>query len=458
MVDRPEGFAVGGTQPTLLKVLLSERHLQSYAAFCREYRQVAQHVNTAPGHGPPSEEQYRRWLRGSVGTPRPDCCRVLERMFPGHGMGDLLAPYAAREQSSPAPVASEDTSGLNKREFLQVGGAAVMTALFNQLWSEPGLMHIALDDGTVSPTRVGDLQAEAARLGVAAVRVSPASLLEEATARFRETRELAMAKQPLGVHRELVRCGAMFGTVLGELLFVLGQFPMARQWYAVARRSALEADDQYLADIALAGMTYLPTYSSDPRGVLDLVDARLDAAGTSSASSPALAWLWGFKAKAHARLGNAYAFDRSIDRARQAFERSTPERIHPGIFSFEAPKLAFYEACANVDLGRTQQASDAALRAIALYDFSETTEPSLVRLDQASAFVQMGEVGEGCRIATMSITDPRTFPARTVLTRAHQFDASLGSSTCEPVREWREVLASLRLPKAAVALSAFGDE
>ena len=61
---------------TLLKVLLTKRHLATHRAFCREYDKVARKldrnlITTAPGR-----EQYARWLAGKVKTkPSADRCR-----------------------------------------------------------------------------------------------------------------------------------------------------------------------------------------------------------------------------------------------------------------------------------------------------------------------------------------------------------------------------------------------
>jgi hypothetical protein len=51
-------------------------------------------------------------------------------------------------------------------------------------------------------------------------------------------------------------------------------------------------------------------------------------------------------------LGDADGFRRSIDRSRQALDRSPVDLVHPGIFSFVPEKLAFYEARGWVELAR----------------------------------------------------------------------------------------------------------
>lgn len=241
-------------------------------------------------------------------------------------------------------------------------------------------MHEALDATTVSPARLTNLQREAADLGVRVARVPPAMLVGETLMRFREARKLTAKKQKLAVQREVVRCGAMYATVMGEILFLEGHFPLAHTWYAVARRAALEAGDQYLADIATGGDTYLAAYAPDPRAVLATVDTRLE---TKHAASPAIAWLWGFKAKAHAMLGDRGLFELAIH--------------------------------------------------------------ALVRFEQASAFAQAGEIQEACRVAADAVLDQRTYHGAPVITRAKEFDLLLGPSNCEATRDWRELLASLRV-------------
>ena len=165
---------------------------------------------------------------------------------------ELFIPYSPSEQGE----THEGESATKRRQLLQLGGAPMAGVLFDRLWAEPARMHEALDASTVSPARLVDLQGEAASLGVRVVRVPPATLVDETLMRFREVRKLTAKKQPCAMQREIVRCAAMYATVMGEILFNEGQFSLARTWYAVARRAALEVGDQYLADIAMAGNTY----------------------------------------------------------------------------------------------------------------------------------------------------------------------------------------------------------
>jgi len=261
-------------------------------------------------------------------------------------------------------------------------------------------------------------------------------------------RALLEERQPTRQQVRLVRASAMICTVAGEIMFNLGQFKKAHEWYMAAEHAAYDVGDRYLLDIALAGQAYLPTYSDDPRGVLTLLERRLDS---GPVPSPAMAWLWGFKARAHAALGESIEFERSIEFAHEALARSRPELISPGIFSFVPEKLAFYEASGAVRLNKPDNALSSADHALSLYDPTETTEPTLTRLERASALAQAGEVEEGCRAAIDALLDPNTFHGITVRTYARRFDETVRGIQSPGTREWRQVLAEKHEQRKALS-------
>ena len=393
-------------------------------------------------------EKLDRWERIADALAMPPHARLAVGLAPDAVVipAPAAIPSTTPGEKDPAPTSMEAVTA-SRREALQLGGAAIASTLLDHLWSEPDLWHDALDHGSASATRLDAIRSEALDLGVRVVHLPPAALLGEALGRFRTVRRLAAKKQRLADQRDLVISGGMFATIVGEIMFNLGEFRMAAHWYSAAQRSAREAGDQYLADIALAGSTYLPTYTPDPRGVLGNVVPRLDA---RYSPSPATAWLWGFRAKAHAQLGDEVEFQRAVARAQYDLNQSAADLIRPGIFSFLPEKLAFYEARGWVELGNAEKASSAAERALGMYDFRETTEPALVRFEQASALARAGERAEACRIAADAVLDGRTYHGVTIVTRAREFDQMLGSGNDQPVRQWREILASVRRPRLAL--------
>lgn len=78
-------------KPIVLKVLLQQRHMQTYRAFCREYDKISAQIDPTLKGGWPSKAQFYRWLSGDlVGLPYADHCRILETMFPGWTVDQLF--------------------------------------------------------------------------------------------------------------------------------------------------------------------------------------------------------------------------------------------------------------------------------------------------------------------------------------------------------------------------------
>ena len=83
--------------PTLMRILINERHWQNFRAFKAQFRRAAREL--AERDSDPdlakltiSSRQWERWYSGNVKTePYPDACRVLEHMF-GHPVQQLMSP------------------------------------------------------------------------------------------------------------------------------------------------------------------------------------------------------------------------------------------------------------------------------------------------------------------------------------------------------------------------------
>ena len=94
-------------EPIRLKMLLQQRHWQTYGTFCREYDRVARSIDPGLVGSYPSRAQLHRWLSGELkGLPYPHHCRVLEEMLPGWTAAQLFE--AGTVQEATAPDAAED--------------------------------------------------------------------------------------------------------------------------------------------------------------------------------------------------------------------------------------------------------------------------------------------------------------------------------------------------------------
>jgi len=368
---------------------------------------------------------------------------VIERIADGLRIPGALVGLAARSWETGDQGRDDSEQGEDhvlRRTALRAGGALLMGSLVEALDSEPDAMNTALDTSSISSDRLTYFESTAERLGVEVIKVVPTEILSTTVSHFRSVRRLVREQQKTAHRVRLVRTGAQYATVVGEILFNQGSFELATMWYKTAYHAAVDIGDRYLADIALAGQSYIPTYSDDPNGVLRITSARLERTDRRLAASPAVAWLWGLNAKAHAALGAADHARRAFERGRTALENSSTSQVKPGIFSFVQEKQAFYEAAAYVILNDPQNAITSADRALQHYDPRETTEPALVRFERASALVLSNELDEGCRYAASTALDPRTYPSVTVRTRAKKFDALIGQRRSPAVDEWRAVM------------------
>jgi len=426
---------------TLLKVLLAKRHLVTHRAFCREYDKVARKLDRNLATTAPGREQYARWLAGKVKTkPSADRCRVLEHMFPGYTVAELLAPYDPGKDdgdnflipSKPEEVATD------RRQVFQIGAMTLTAGLLDGVIHGPDQLEQALHSTTVSEAKLSFLESAAEELGLRGIIVSPENVVHETLLHLSSVRELLKNHQPTRVQQRLARVAARLCFAMGEHLFSLHQPELARRWWRSAVRAAEEAGDRNFADHAYAADAYFPTYSNNPRGVLAHVTPRLEQA---TKATPSIAWMWCFAAMAHAALGDRDAFERAINAARGTLARCAPASLSRSIYSFLPRRQAFYETRGRADLGDVEGAGEAAARALAEFDATETTDPALTRLAYATALVKAGEIEEACRLATMAITC-RPVPAYAVMVRAREFDA-LVPRKAAAAQEWRETLAGV---------------
>jgi hypothetical protein len=149
------------TRPTLLKVLLTQQHLQRYETFRAEYERVASQLAPELRHTAPSMAQYYRWLTGQLkgGIPYPDACRVLEGMFPPWTVSDLFGPpptsngrqLRADGASAQASVGSLLTSVPHSFSAEMLQGSWVTSYQFSRV--QPPKLHVDIAHVTVESER-----------------------------------------------------------------------------------------------------------------------------------------------------------------------------------------------------------------------------------------------------------------------------------------------------------------
>ena len=436
--------------PTLLKRLLLDRHWQTHHSFCREYVRAARYLHPDQTPVAPSRKQFGRWINGHLTRlPHPEHCQVLEAMFPGHSARRLFAPepapgvHTSSDAILESPPRREDQT-TDRRDALRFGGtltAGYLLDSLDSLHTEPARLHAALNTSTTTPDHIAALETTADDLGVRVIQANPPStLIPEVLTEFRGVRMLLERRQRTADQVRLTRVAARLAIAMGNIVFDENDFPNAGRWYHAGQQAATEAGDQYLADMALGLLGYLPAYSGDPGAVLALIDPRLDQ--TKITPTPAVAFLWASKARAHATLGEKIAFRHAINRARRALDASPGHDSRYSAFTFPPGKLFFYQATGCARLGDVEGATEAADRALGLYDLTMTGDPALVRFDKATALAKAGELAEATQVASHALLDQYTYPGSSVLARAREFDALLGEPRTPAVRDWREILTT----------------
>ncbi|MQA16515.1 MAG: hypothetical protein GEV09_20960 [Pseudonocardiaceae bacterium] len=107
-------------EPTLLRVLLRQRHWQKHSTFAKEWDKAAKGIDPALVGSWPRHAQFYRWLRGELRElPYPDACRVLASIFPEHSVHELFEPCTPdtvdkllQTNNSPAPATPPDLNHL----------------------------------------------------------------------------------------------------------------------------------------------------------------------------------------------------------------------------------------------------------------------------------------------------------------------------------------------------------
>ncbi len=413
-----------------------------------------------------SERYVARLEDGDIKWPHPPNRRVLaelcQRPFSELGFTrpagrKRVAPVSCEEPetgSDPSPdsvgrqfldtvaAASRlgEVSETLRRDFLGLSGSVAVGGMSALLESELNQIYSALSQGSGAEERVRYLEGRADDLGIMVAEMPPMSALGSAITALRSARALLEQRQPTRCQARLVAVNAKLSLIVGVEAFNAGHVELAAEWHKAAEYAAADADDGYLVDIAIAQQAFTPLYGGRPSRALSLVTARLES---GSLSSPAVAQLWGIKARAHASLGEQEGFKRSIASGWGCLDNSESASVIPGILSFHPANLAFYETTGAVALNDLDNSLAAADRAMELFRATESYDQALVGLERASALAKAGEISEACRAAKTVMLATTTYYCAPVRTYARKFNETVRTSDDSDAREWRDLLREI---------------
>jgi hypothetical protein len=369
-------------------------------------------------------------------------------------------PHA--ELSSTAPVQCQETDGdvraaddstprlalqgvvaANRRQVLRAGGAFAGVVLSGKLLelmgTEPLAMTRALRASSVDGEDLDYLEATTAGFMVDYERSGPVALLAPVLEYFHAVRGLVEERQPITYQRRLCRVGAQLASLLG--IFAYENEPRARSWLHASQRAAEEAGDGELWAWALANESLIPAYGGNPQEALDLLRKSQHVLGRRPSVVAAI--VMARTARAEAGLGQAHACEEAMDRAEWILARTTPEAREQ--FAFADPQLAFYRTTCHLRLGQADKTQANGQRALRLYEATpHYMDPTLVRFELASSYVQQREVEEACRIGREALALPVEHRTGPVVQRGHELRRALEPYRDQPaVRDFDELLACL---------------
>ena len=440
-------------EPTLLRVLITDRHWQKFETFEAQFRRAAHELAAQAGEPDiakvtVSPRQFERWYAGKVKTvPYPDSCRVLEHLF-GYPVRHLLAP--ARQATSeispktpasravvPAPVTTiyDLEPAVQPRVILTHGyddsvrgeeprwlGADAPLPDPERILAMAARRAIkfgtAADASNVGSDSLEQLRAETGRLAVAYLQQPLSQILDDIVSLQDHTFTLLEGRQRPRETRELYVVGGLASGMLAKASHDLRDPHMAMTHARSALLCAKNAEHPALT-AWVCGLQSLITYwAQRPREALDYSQAGQEIPGLTGTVG---IWLALLEARAWSALGNGLASRQAIERAADLREQSAPDDLDDlgGMCYFSRPRQLYYAADALASLPAAQgqqpqrdlnsRAAAYAADAIAAYEQSPQDERSFgdeagSRTDLAVARVRAGDL-DGSREAVQPVLD-----------------------------------------------------
>ena len=439
-------------EPTLLRVLITERHWQKFETFEAQFRRAARELAAEAGEPDiakvtVSPRQFERWYAGKVKTvPYPDSCRVLERLF-GYPVRRLLAPspHATSDTAltpsgqdvslapvariyDPEPAVQPSIIWTPGRDDSVRGEQAGWFGADAPLSDSERILAMAArramrfgaaaDASNVGSDSLDQLRTETGRLALAYLQQPLSQILGDIVSLQDHTFTLLEGRQRPRETRDLYVIGSLASGMLAKASHDLRDPHLAMTHAHSALLCAKNAEHSALT-AWVRGLESLITYwAQRPREALDYAQAGQDIPGLTGTVS---IWLASLEARAWSALGNGLASREAIERAADLRERVTPDDLDDlgGMCYFSHPRQLYYAADAAASLPAAQgqqpqrdfnsRAAAYAAEAVAAYEQAPQDERSFgdeagSRTDLAVARVRATDL-DGAREAMQPVLD-----------------------------------------------------
>ncbi|HSK97506.1 MAG TPA: hypothetical protein VK891_12880 [Euzebyales bacterium] len=410
--------------PTLLRALVTRRHLQRYESFVPRFEEAARALAARErdprlGSATIGRRQYERWLSGTlVGRPHPDACRILEHLF-GCSVDELFGPVDAPRAEPPTPdavapaVTPSTASGradigapvfvdpssvepavvadgergddMRRRTVLRglVGGvtAGLTAPALEAIEAVRRSMEATLtDQGGLE--MLDEWERRADDYTQAYLVTPPVSLLRDALLDFADVQTALRQGQYGGQRVRLWGISARLAGMVGIFLYVLGQHRDARAWFHTGSRAAQLCEDQRLWAWMYARSAGVSLHYGTPTSALGLADkaATLHRGPSGTAVRTHL-----IRSRALARMGDRVNARGALAQARASFDALGPADAADKAFGYTERQFLAHAANALTSMRDTKEAQrlrDQALAGFANHGVSEPLDPVLARMDE----------------------------------------------------------------------------
>src|ERR1700722_16429131 len=246
----PGGGEVRGGGPTLLWMLLGERHWRQFRTVEGQFGRAARELavrEEEPGLAglTVSEATFERWAFGKMKRgPLPDACRVLEHMF-GFPVHQLLRPAELPEDQPETLMAQADSADEEERRRLLQSLAAlgVQVSPLNQALETVRTMFGATV-GYDERDHLDSWEDSVIEYAYSYMSASPINLLPELASDLVTIRSVIRkvpAESP--EYRGWCRVAGALSALLAKSLSNLGQSGESRRWWDMAQHMTDTAGD-----------------------------------------------------------------------------------------------------------------------------------------------------------------------------------------------------------------------
>jgi tetratricopeptide (TPR) repeat protein len=221
------------------------------------------------------------------------------------------------------------------------------------------------------------------------------------------------------------------------------EFPASRSYYRLATELAHEADDPLLGAFAFGSLSSnLLTEVGDRSGAVSLLErARTLAARGGSPMTEA--YLAAAEAEAQAKMGDADAALRALDRIDGALDRSNGGKELPWLYWFDPGVIAGWKGQSYLRVGRLGDAETLLATALSSWDRSFVRDRAITLVDLASVRLHQGEPDECCRVAGEALDIAMATSSPRLVQRVRDLrDELQPRSGCSGVRALDEKLAT----------------